>query len=483
MQYRFSLVDLHNIAIMFRMRWVGSIPQSRSSVERIIIGKKRVGSSQYSVWAAGQGWTGALGLGSNVMVDKEWSHVSMEERENHFTQVVLESDVHCAASGWGHSILVTDNTIEMAGRPYEFSTLLRLHRLPSFLRTPVIRTTLEQKYSNKEQQQQSPSLWNKWIDTFLHASEHSDNEPYYPYSLLPEFTSIPKNEANFQHSTISQIQGSAGWSAIVTKEDGHVYACGVNHYGQCGQDAITTATVWKPTRIPNLPPISQISCGLQHGLALSKDDGTVYSWGKGERGQLGRELLGEGTRHYETPQPIPTDLLPSPVIELSCGLNHSACLTDDNRVWIWGKYTHPDNDRQDSMVPRSIDLLEDSKVQRISCGSHHTAILLENGSIYAVGITTDTVKPIMDQPVQLVPPGVISPNEILQFQSHFDRTTIVTSDHQVWEVQLMQPNNDNNNNVYFQPSWQNHLTEESNQLIQSVHRGWLHTLVLTQNKK
>ena len=38
----------------------------------------------YSVWTAGQGWTVALELGHHVMVDKEWSHMDMEERENHF---------------------------------------------------------------------------------------------------------------------------------------------------------------------------------------------------------------------------------------------------------------------------------------------------------------------------------------------------------------------------------------------------------------
>ena len=395
----------------------------------------------------------------------------------HFT-LVDDSNADVVTCGWGHSMRVNGNEIQMAGRPYEFSTLLRLHRLPSFLRIPVIQSTLDQKYSSKTTQSQ-PSLWNKWIDTFLHASEHSENEPYYPYTLLPEFTSIP---TTFLQHPISQIQASAGWSAILTQQDGLVYACGVNQYGQCGQDATTTATVWKPTPIPNLPPISQISCGLQHGLALSKE-GIIYSWGKGERGQLGRDLIGEGgTPYFETLQPVES-LIPTPVMELSCGLNHSACLTNDNRLWIWGKYTHPDNDRQDSMLPRPIDFLENSTIQRISCGSHHTAILLDNGSIYAVGITTDTVQPIMDQPVQLVPPGIISPNDIVQFQSHFDRTTIVTSDHQVWEVQLMQPNHNDNNKVYFQPTWQKHLTEESNQLIHSVHRGWLHTLVVTQNKQ
>ena len=40
--------------------------------------------------------------------------------------------------------------------------------------------------------------------------------------------------------------------------------------------------------------------------------------------------------------------------QISSGLNHSVCLTDDNRVWIWGKYTNANNDRQDTMIPRPV---------------------------------------------------------------------------------------------------------------------------------
>ena len=69
----------------------------------------------------------------------------------HFT-LVDDSNADVVTCGWGHSMRVNGNEIQMAGRPYEFSTLLRLHRLPSFLRIPVIQSTLDQKYSSKTTQ-------------------------------------------------------------------------------------------------------------------------------------------------------------------------------------------------------------------------------------------------------------------------------------------------------------------------------------------
>lgn len=42
----------------------------------------------------------------------------------------------------------------------------------------------------------------------------------------------------------------------------------------------------EPTRVLNLPPIVQVSCGSAHTLALSKT-GRVYAFGYADMGQLG----------------------------------------------------------------------------------------------------------------------------------------------------------------------------------------------------
>ena len=41
-----------------------------------------------------------------------------------------------------------------------------------------------------------------------------------------------------------------------------------------------------PTQVPGLAHITKIAAGTDHALAL-QDDGTIWAWGKNDRGQLG----------------------------------------------------------------------------------------------------------------------------------------------------------------------------------------------------
>ena len=135
------------------------------------------------------------------------------------------------------------------------------------------------------------------------------------------------------------------------------------------------------------------------------------------------------------------------------------------------------------------------KVIDICCGSHHTAMLMDDGSVYGVGIGTGTKVPV-HKPVQLIPPGVVE-MPVRHFEGHFDRTTIVgSSGQQVLQVHLMAPReeeetagvnggetNDANDYGYFTPAWVDRLIDHDPTIrIQEVHRGWLHTVIVTEHE-
>jgi alpha-tubulin suppressor-like RCC1 family protein len=118
------------------------------------------------------------------------------------------------------------------------------------------------------------------------------------------------------------VAASAGLTAVVSPS-GRLYTLGVNNYGQCGV-GFDSNNVWTPTPVVGLTsreaeeeeepaavdaplnrprgrsllsqqefPIVSVSLGLQHGMALDSQ-GQVYTWGKGERGQLGHaDYIGE----------------------------------------------------------------------------------------------------------------------------------------------------------------------------------------------
>jgi alpha-tubulin suppressor-like RCC1 family protein/uncharacterized Tic20 family protein len=77
--------------------------------------------------------------------------------------------------------------------------------------------------------------------------------------------------------------------ALALDEDGNVYTCGINDFGQLGQGSLGREGSFATfTKIESLAGknIVDIATGEIHALALT-DDGKVYSWGSNTFGQLG----------------------------------------------------------------------------------------------------------------------------------------------------------------------------------------------------
>jgi Regulator of chromosome condensation (RCC1) repeat len=248
------------------------------------------------------------------------------------------------------------------------------------------------------------------------------------------------------------------------------------------------------------------------GLCLNVE-GEMFAWGKGDRGQLGNDAI-ETESHTGVPitkAVVMNDDYTSKVdycslgkiSQISSGLIHSAALEEDtNFVYTWGKHVLPfqldealrsqsqsfwnfpwlpavKKVASDARVPvRVFGLPSNLKVRQIACGSHHTAALLEDGSVWAVGIATDTKKPIHEAKC-IVEAGIIDLETISQFTAHMDRTTIVF-DGQVVQVHLWDDPELQSAGV-FSPTWANQLlVHDPTVRIREVHRSWLHSAIVTE---
>ena len=84
-------------------------------------------------------------------------------------------------------------------------------------------------------------------------------------------------------STIPQISGG-GYHSLALKSDGTVWSWGRNNFGQLGNSKRSKKNT--PVPVINLEDVIAIAAGTWHSMAL-KSDGTVWMWGRNNYGQLG----------------------------------------------------------------------------------------------------------------------------------------------------------------------------------------------------
>ena len=113
---------------------------------------------------------------------------------------------------------------------------------------------------------------------------------------------------------------------------------------------------------------------------IESNDLSVFTWGRGEDGQLG---LGDTSDQDE---PTYVDALRGVgVRQIACGSGHTVVLSTEGEVYTWGRgddsrLGHGDNGWK--YVPRITRSLAGQVVTQVTCGSYHTAAVTGNGDLY-----------------------------------------------------------------------------------------------------
>ena len=144
-------------------------------------------------------------------------------------------------------------------------------------------------------------------------------------------TVSPKNtlqEVVMQYSlNFSRVLGGQSYSAALAK-DGSLLLWGANTYGQLGQPLSVTQSAL-PTLLNSLR-FTDVCLGSSHVIGLTAT-GSVYSWGRNNKGQLG---INSVVNQYSPVQISSTSGLN--VTSISCGADHSAILTNDTEIYMFG---------------------------------------------------------------------------------------------------------------------------------------------------
>ena len=82
------------------------------------------------------------------------------------------------------------------------------------------------------------------------------------------------------------VSSAGGSHFCVIRGDGSLWALGYNDYGQLGDGSMSDIDDYKDTPIKIMDDVIAISAGGYHSLAI-KSDGSLWTWGLNDRGQLG----------------------------------------------------------------------------------------------------------------------------------------------------------------------------------------------------
>jgi alpha-tubulin suppressor-like RCC1 family protein len=165
---------------------------------------------------------------------------------------------------------------------------------------------------------------------------------------------------------------AAGWeSTYAIKADGTAWSWGQNNSGQLGDG--TGLGRPSPVSISGLSGVVAIAGGYYHALAV-KADGTVVAWGSNSNGQLG-----DGTT-YTSLTPVQVSGLTG-VVAVAAGSSHSLALKSDGTVWAWGLNSDGqlgDGGTTQHLTPVAVPGL--SGVSRIAAGNAFSLALRTEGT-------------------------------------------------------------------------------------------------------
>ncbi|CAI5663300.1 regulator of chromosome condensation isoform X2 [Oreochromis niloticus] len=167
-----------------------------------------------------------------------------------------------------------------------------------------------------------------------------------------------------------------------SKEAGQVLVLGQGDVGQLGlgEDVIERK---KPALLSLPEKIVQVTAGGMHTVCLS-ETGNIYTFGCNDEGALGRDTSEEGS------EMIPGKVtLNEKVVQVSAGDSHTAALTEDGSVYIWGSFR--DNNgvigllepMKTCALPVKVPLTE--HVVKIVSGNDHMVMVTLEGNLYTSG--------------------------------------------------------------------------------------------------
>jgi alpha-tubulin suppressor-like RCC1 family protein len=216
---------------------------------------------------------------------------------------------------------------------------------------------------------------------------------------------------------------------LAVKEDGTVWSWGGNNYGQLGNGEFGQEKTSKsPVQVKNLIDVIAVAAGQTFSLALKKD-GTVWAWGSNHYGNIGDgtkseydnksgAILVNNDRHTPVQVPGLTD-----VKQIAADWVNSYAVKKDGTVWAWGEF----------YGTKPVQMTEWKQVASISVGyGSDLLVLKQDGTVWQMGTIDDSVYDGQNIPRQKTPKQVQGLSNIVAVANGAGCYFALQNDGSVW---------------------------------------------------
>ena len=196
------------------------------------------------------------------------------------------------------------------------------------------------------------------------------------------------NTVTSKSSPVQTIACGANWkqiscvynSTVAIKTDGTLWTWGFNNNGQLGDNTVTSKSSPVQTIAGGTNWKILSRGGIYHMVAI-KTDGTLWTWGYNVYGQLGDNT---GTSRSS---PVQTIAFGTNWMQVSAGTSFTAAIKTDGSLWLWGNNAY--GQLGDNTVLRKSSpvqtITRGNNWKQVSCGDTHTVAVKTNGTLWSWG--------------------------------------------------------------------------------------------------
>jgi hypothetical protein len=242
------------------------------------------------------------------------------------------------------------------------------------------------------------------------SDEFGDIEDYFvtDYWLIDQFVGdtlftwgrngsgeLGDNASTGKNTPVTTFAGGTNWKQIAggnsftaaIKTDGTLWTWGSAAHGRLGTNNDTVSKSTPVTTFAGGTDWKQVVCGHDCAAAI-KTDGSLWTWGRNEQGQLGNNLSGDANNRST---PVTTFVGGNNWKQVSVGYRFMGAVKTDGTLWMWGAGFGGNLGRgntSSSAVPAQTSA-EGTNWKQVACGQFHTVAVKTDGTLWVWGGNDD----------------------------------------------------------------------------------------------